>query len=61
MANRERERERKQVQNTRTEDSCRSVTDGECGLHEAVKKKERDVELNKISSCRKDEKVRQNV
>lgn len=45
------------MQNTRTEDSCRSVTDGECGLHEAVKKKERDVELNKISSCRKDEKV----
>ncbi len=32
--------EREQVQNTRTEDSCMSVTDEECGA--AVKKKERE-------------------
>lgn len=29
-----------QVQNTRTEDSCMSVTDEECGVCEAVEKKE---------------------
>lgn len=34
-----------------------SVTDEECGLHEAVKKKDRYVELNKISSSRADENV----
>lgn len=30
------------MQNTRTEDSCASVTDEECGLHEAAKKKEKE-------------------
>lgn len=55
------ERERKQVQNTRTEDSCMSVTDEECGLQEAVKKKERGTELKKICSCGRYKKVRQNV
>lgn len=61
-----------QVQNTRTEDSCTSVTDEECGAYEAAKKKEKEergvlaqketcVELNMISSCGKGEKVRGKV
>lgn len=34
------------MQNTRTEDSCTSVTDEECGLHDAGRTKDRNVELN---------------
>lgn len=46
------------MQNTRTEDSCTSVTDEECGPHDAVRTKDRNVELNKISSNRTDENSR---
>lgn len=37
------------------------MTDEECGLHNAVRTKDRNVELNKISSSRTDENVLQKV
>lgn len=41
---------------TRTNDSCMGVTDGECRLRKAGKKKERYAELMEISS-RRQEKI----